>query len=64
MLPEGDRWQYEIKYDGYRALAFKSGGKLHLRSRNDKDFAIRYARVLDGLCDCATYVVQPDTREA
>ena len=49
ILPEGDRWQYEIKYDGYRALAFKAGGKLHLRSRNDKDFAIRYARVVNGL---------------
>jgi bifunctional non-homologous end joining protein LigD len=49
MLPEGDQWQYEIKYDGYRALAFKAGGTLHLRSRNDKDFAARYPRVVAGL---------------
>lgn len=40
-LPEGPEWAYEIKLDGYRALAFKSGGKLLLRSRNDNDFAVR-----------------------
>ena len=42
MLPEGPEWVYEIKLDGYRALAFKTGGKLSLRSRNDNDFAQRY----------------------
>jgi bifunctional non-homologous end joining protein LigD len=41
-LPEGEAWQYELKVDGYRALAFNTGGKLHLRSRNDKDFSARY----------------------
>ena len=49
MLPEGEQWQYEIKYDGYRALAFKVSGKLHLRSRNNKDFSVRYASVVEGL---------------
>ena len=48
-LPEGDRWLYELKLDGYRAIAFKSGGTLHLRSRNDNDFARRYPAVLKGL---------------
>jgi hypothetical protein len=32
------RWEYELKLDGYRTIAFKTGGKLHLRSRNNKDF--------------------------
>jgi bifunctional non-homologous end joining protein LigD len=35
-------WAYEIKWDGYRAIAFKAGGKVSLRFRNDKDFALRY----------------------
>ena len=49
MLPEGDAWQYQLKLDGYRAIAFKTGRKLHLRSRNDKDFAIRYPAVVKAL---------------
>jgi ATP-dependent DNA ligase len=43
------RWAYELKLDGYRAIAFKSDGGLHLRSRNDNDFAARYPSVLPGL---------------
>ena len=48
-LPDGDRWLYQLKLDGYRTIAFKSGGKVHLRSRNDKDFAVRYPAVVKGL---------------
>ena len=46
---EPARWQYQLKFDGYRAIAFKTGGKVHLRSRNDKDFSIRYPAVVRGL---------------
>src|ERR1700722_19287064 len=49
MLPEGPDWAYEIKLDGYRALAFKTGGKLQLRSRNDNDFAFRYPSIAKAL---------------
>ena len=34
-LPEGD-WLYEIKFDRYRALAFKDGKGVRLVSRNKK----------------------------
>ena len=37
-----DRYVYEVKYDGYRALAAISGGKVSIRSRNDLDFAGRF----------------------
>jgi ATP-dependent DNA ligase len=37
-LPEGAQRRYELKLDGPGAIAFKSGGKVHLRSRNDKNF--------------------------
>jgi bifunctional non-homologous end joining protein LigD len=43
------RWAYELKFDGYRAVAFKSGGRVHLRSRNDNDFDSRYPSLLSGL---------------
>jgi DNA ligase D-like protein (predicted ligase) len=43
------RWEYQLKFDGYRAIAFKSGGRVHLRSRNDNDFSIRYPAVVRGL---------------
>jgi hypothetical protein len=37
------RCEYQLKFDGYRAIAFKTGGKLYLRSRNNNDFSLRYA---------------------
>jgi len=46
---EPARWQYQLKFDGYRAIAFKTGGRVHLRSRNDKDFSVRYPAVVRGL---------------
>jgi bifunctional non-homologous end joining protein LigD len=48
-LPDGDDWLYELKHDGYRGIAYKTGGKLYLRSRNDNDFSSRYATVAKAL---------------
>ena len=48
-LPEGPNLQYEVKLDGYRAIAFKSGGRVHLCSRNDKDFNSRYPAIVEAL---------------
>ena len=48
-LPEGAQWQYELKLDGYRALAIKSSGKVRLRSRNDNDFNSRYPGIVKAL---------------
>ena len=48
-LPAGDRWLYELKLDGYRAIAFKRNGAVHLRSRNDNDFNGRYPAVAEAL---------------
>jgi DNA ligase D-like protein (predicted ligase) len=45
------RWEYQLKLDGYRAIAFKTGGKIHLRSRNDSDFNQRYPAVVRGLAN-------------
>ena len=48
-LPDGEGWVHELKVDGYRAIAFKTGGTLHLRSRNNNDFGLRYPAVVNGL---------------
>ena len=43
------RWSYQVKFDGYRGVAFKVDGKVHLRSRNDKNFNARFPAVVRGL---------------
>ena len=35
-LPEGDEWIYEPKWDGFRAIVFKSGDELYIQSRDEK----------------------------
>lgn len=40
-LPAGD-WIYEVKFDGHRALAFKTGSEVQLFSRNRKLFNQSY----------------------
>jgi bifunctional non-homologous end joining protein LigD len=39
--PEGDQWLHEIKFDGYRLLAFLSDGEVRLRTRNGNDWTRR-----------------------
>ncbi|MGH3197529.1 MAG: non-homologous end-joining DNA ligase [Streptosporangiaceae bacterium] len=42
-LPAGDdAYGWELKWDGLRAIAYVSGGKVRLVSRNDKDMAASY----------------------
>src|SRR5262249_49747246 len=36
VLPEGEDWVYEPKYDGFRALAFVDGDDVYLQSRGGK----------------------------
>ena len=42
-------WLFEIKWDGYRAIASKKKDKLELYSRNGLDFAEKYAPVAEAL---------------
>jgi hypothetical protein len=53
-LPEGPEWLIELKLDGYRALAIRTGGKVQLRSRNDNDFSARYPGIVKALAAMAT----------
>ena len=45
-LPVGD-WIYEMKFDGYRALAFKARSEVRLLSRNRTLFNDNYPRLVD-----------------
>ena len=46
---DGADWECQLKLDGYRAITFKTQGRVQLRSRNDNDFSIRYPAVVKGL---------------
>lgn len=39
---DDDRWAYEIKYDGYRTLAFVDAGDVRLQSTNLRDVTATY----------------------
>jgi bifunctional non-homologous end joining protein LigD len=42
-------WIYELKFDGYRALAFKVEKEVRLVSRNRTNFDNDYPQVVDSL---------------
>jgi bifunctional non-homologous end joining protein LigD len=51
-LPKDENgWVYEIKWDGYRAMAFMHGGRSELRSRNNKSFNDKFYPVYASLLE-------------
>ncbi len=44
---DGAEWLFEIKWDGYRAVAFINAGKVRLVSRNQNDLTARYPELKD-----------------
>jgi ATP-dependent DNA ligase len=48
-LPEGDGWQFEPKWDGFRCLARRAGNEVTLTSRSGKPLARYFPEVADML---------------
>ena len=56
-VPESVRWLHEVKYDGYRIIARKSGDDIALFSRSGLDWTVRFPAIATALeslpCDTA-----------
>jgi len=52
-LPSGSQWLHEIKHDGFRIIARKTGAQVRLYSRPGNDLTRRFPLIVDalsGLC--------------
>src|SRR5205807_3887615 len=47
--PPSGEWNYEIKFDGFRALGIKNGDHVRLFSRNEKDMGGKFPEVVASL---------------
>ena len=48
-IPNGEGWQYEPKWDGFRCLAFRDGGKIQLQSKKGQPLARYFPELVDAL---------------
>jgi ATP-dependent DNA ligase len=48
-LPEGDGWQFEPKWDGFRCLVFKGDGQVDLRAKSGKPLSRYFPEMTDAL---------------
>src|SRR5438477_6365445 len=48
-LPGGDGWQFEPKWDGFRALVFRDGDEVVLQSRDEKELNRYFPELLEPL---------------
>jgi bifunctional non-homologous end joining protein LigD len=48
-VPDGPRWAYEIKHDGFRFIGRRDGGRIRVYSRWGKDWSDRVPAIVDAL---------------
>ena len=58
-VPEGPRWQYEPKWDGFRCLAFREGGEVALQSKAGQPLGRYFPEIASALgrLDTSRYVL-------
>jgi bifunctional non-homologous end joining protein LigD len=44
--PTGERWIHEIKYDGFRLMAYRNADGVRLTTRQGADYTSRYSRIV------------------
>ena len=59
-IPDGDGWLFEPKWDGFRALVFKSGDEVYIQSRDLKPLD-RYFPELEVRCARASPIAASST---
>jgi len=52
-VPRGTAWNFEVKWDGYRAIAYVRGGETTLVSRNGNDLTARFSAVAKAVSQAA-----------
>jgi bifunctional non-homologous end joining protein LigD len=52
-IPKDEDWLYELKYDGYRIIAFVEGNCVRLITRNGNDYMKRFHHIGSSLTDLA-----------
>ncbi len=50
-------WVFEVKWDGYRAIAIMNAKSVALQSRNDKSFNEKFYPVYEALVKCNLHAV-------
>jgi ATP-dependent DNA ligase len=48
-IPEGQNWQYEPKWDGFRCLAFRDGGQVELQSKSGQALTRYFPEIVAAL---------------
>jgi DNA ligase D-like protein (predicted ligase)/DNA ligase D-like protein (predicted polymerase)/DNA ligase D-like protein (predicted 3'-phosphoesterase) len=70
-VPKSDKWMYEVKWDGIRAMISLDEGNVRIRSRNQNDITIAFPELLkpedafranNALFDCEIVCLDKDGR--
>ncbi|MGE0140113.1 MAG: ATP-dependent DNA ligase [Ilumatobacteraceae bacterium] len=47
VIPDGDGWLYEPKWDGFRCIVFRDGDEVELTSRNERPFTRYFPELIE-----------------